>query len=98
MKKELTREEATHVEKLANLQLKSSEAEKFQEQLSEVIDYNISQLSKVNTQGISPLTNVSGLTDVKDEDEPRPSLSQEDSLVNATDTYNGFFKVKAILE
>jgi len=86
-----------HVAKLANLTLSSEEEEKFSDQLEETITY-IEGLNEVNTDGIEPTSQVTGLENVTREDEILPSLSQEDALKNAKSTYNGFFKVKGILQ
>lgn len=88
--------DVNHVAKLANLPLKQEEKEKFEKQLSDTIDY-VNQLSEIDTKDVEPTSQVTGLENVTREDEPRPSLSQEEALNNAKSKYNGLFKVKAIL-
>ncbi len=87
----------THIAKLANLQIEEKEKEKFQKQLSSVLEY-ISKLKEVDSKDIEPTSQVTGLENVTREDIATPSLSQEDALSNTKSKYNGFFKVKAILE
>ncbi len=91
----LTKDEVKHIAKLANLPLSESELEKFQKQLSETVDY-IKTLSSVDTKGVEPTSQVTGLKNVTKTDEPAPSLTQEEALSNAKNTHNGFIKVKAI--
>ncbi|MBI4037736.1 Asp-tRNA(Asn)/Glu-tRNA(Gln) amidotransferase subunit GatC [Candidatus Curtissbacteria bacterium] len=86
-----------HVSKLANLNLTKEEKEKFEKQLSSVLTY-ISQLNEIETEGVEPIGHITGMVNVLREDEPRPSLSQEDSLLNASKKQNGFFQVDSIFE
>lgn len=86
----------SHIAKLANLPLTQEEKNKFEKQLEETAEY-IESLSEVDTNGFEPTSQVTGLENVTREDEITPSLSQEDALKNAKSTYNGFFKVKGIL-
>jgi aspartyl-tRNA(Asn)/glutamyl-tRNA(Gln) amidotransferase subunit C len=86
-----------HVAKLANLSLNSDEEEKFSKQLEETLKH-MENLNQVDTNGVEPTSQVTGLENVLREDEVRPSLSQEDALKNAKSTHNGLFKVKGILQ
>ena len=86
-----------HVAKLANLPLKNEEIDKFEKQLQETIDY-VDELNQVNTKGIEPTSQVTGLENVLREDEIRKSLTQEEALRNAKKTHEGFFVVDAIFE
>ena len=83
---------------MANLSLSEEEIEKYSRQLSEVIDYNVKLLQKVDTEGVEPLLNVSGLTNSFREDQAEPGLTSEQALRNVKDSHNGFVKVKAILD
>lgn len=86
-----------HLVKLANLNLKTDEEEKFAKQLEETLSY-IENLNEIDTDNIPPTNNVTGLENITREDVTTPSLSAEQALKNAKSQYNGFFKVKAILE
>ncbi|MDO8658677.1 MAG: Asp-tRNA(Asn)/Glu-tRNA(Gln) amidotransferase subunit GatC [Candidatus Levybacteria bacterium] len=86
-----------HVAKLANLPLKDEEIEKFEGQLSSILDY-IKKLQEVDTSSVEETSQVTGLEKVEREDEAKPSLSQEEVLSNAKEKHNGMFKVKAILD
>ena len=89
--------DVAYVAKLANLPLKPEEKEKFEKQLSETLSY-VEKLNSINTKGIEPTSQVTGLENVTREDKTTPSLSQEQALSNTTSYNNGLFKVKAILD
>ena len=98
--------DVSRVAKLANLPLSDEEKKKFANQLEETIKY-IESLNEVNTEGVEPTSQVTGLENVTRDDIVKLSLSQEDALKNAKpaspdggqggSTHNGFFKVKGIL-
>jgi len=90
-------QEVKHVAKLAKLKLTPKELEKFQIQLSQVLDY-VSQLSKVKTSGIELTSQVTGLENVFRDDLTKPSLTCKEVLSGTKQRKNGFFKVKAIFE
>lgn len=89
--------DVAHVAKLANLPLKPEDAKKFERQLSEILSY-VEKLNSINTQGVEPTSQVTGLENVTREDETSPSLTQEEALSNTKSQQNGLFKVRAILD
>ena len=89
--------DVSHIAKLANLSIKEKEAKKFEFQLSKVLDY-VKKLEEVNTSGVEPTSQVTGLENITRQDHTTPSLSQEEVLKNGKSTHNRFFKVKAVLE
>ena len=97
MKKQSSQIDIEKVAKLANLALKAEEKATFQKQLEEIINY-VSQLGNIDTDNVEPIGHITGLENITRSDEAGSSLSQEDALLNAPKTHNGFFKVDAILE
>ncbi len=93
----LSEKEVKHVAKLARLNLTPQEVKKFQEQLSEVLDY-IEILKKVKTEKIEPTSQVTSLENVFRKDQSQSSLSQNETLLGAKEIYKGFFKIKRILD
>lgn len=85
------------VAKLANLSVTPDEEKKFETQLSSVLDY-IKKLEEVDVSGVEPTSQITGLENVFRDDEASESLSQKDAISQAKATYNGFIKVKGILE
>ena len=59
----LTKQEVLHIAKLARLELKEEEVEKFRTQLSGILEY-VGQLSKVDTQGVEPIAQITGLQNI----------------------------------
>ena len=86
-----------YVARLANIPLISTEKKTFAKQLGDVLGY-ISKLSEVDTARVEPIGHITGLTNVVRDDRTAPSITQDEALVNAPKTYNGFFEVDAIFE
>lgn len=93
----LSKADVLYVAKLAKLNLTGAEIEKFLPQLSSIVDY-ISELSQVDTEGIEPTSQTTGLENVYREDVVAPSSINQDAVLSGTNsTHNGYFKVGAIL-
>lgn len=84
------------IAKLANLPLDKKDYKKFEKQLSDTLTY-IETLNEINTEDVEPTSQVTGLMNVMRDDIVTASLTQDEALANAKNTYKGFFKVKAIL-
>ncbi len=93
----LTREQVQHVAHLARLSLSDEEIERYQEQLSSVLEY-VDMLNEVDTTAIPPTATVLPLRTVLRPDQPQPSFSPDDILENAPNRDGQFFRVHAILE
>lgn len=85
------------VAQLANLTLTPDEENKFEKQLSDILQY-VEKLSKVETTNVIPTSQVTGLENILRKDETTPSLTQEEVLSGTTSQHNGLFKVKAVLD
>lgn len=95
----LTKDDILHVAKLAKLEITDAEVKKYTDQLSTVIDY-FSELSELDTKDIEPTSQTTGLENIFRQDEVKPeNCLSRDAAVSGTDKiFNGYFKVKAILE
>ena len=82
---------------LASLTLTKSEKDTFEKQLTSILNY-VSKLEEIDTEKIEPIGHITGSKNVTREDEPTPSLSQEEATKNAKKIHNGFFEVDAIFE
>jgi aspartyl-tRNA(Asn)/glutamyl-tRNA(Gln) amidotransferase subunit C len=89
--------DVTHIAKLANLPLDTSEKQKFEKQLSEILTY-VEKLKEVDTKNIEIASQVTGLENITRKDESKPSLTQEEALFNTKSQHSGSFKVKVVLE
>jgi aspartyl-tRNA(Asn)/glutamyl-tRNA(Gln) amidotransferase subunit C len=94
----LSKADVLHVAKLAKLDLSDAEVKKFLPQLSNVVEH-IGELSKVDTSGVEPTSQTTGLENIFREDEIKESNLDQNAAMSGTDkSYNGYFKVPAILE
>ena len=93
----ISREDVAHVARLARLALTEAELETMREQLNAILGH-IDALKAVDTTGVEPTSHAVPQFNVMREDEPRPSLTQEEALANAPAAVNGFFRVPSIQE
>lgn len=94
----LSKSDVVHVSKLAKLELKDSEIEKFLPQLSKVIEH-VGELQKVDTTKVEATSQTTGLENVyrDDSSDNSDSLTQDEAVSGSDNVYNGMFKVGAIL-
>ena len=93
----ITKQEVEHIAKLARLELTGEEKDRYQAQLSQILDY-AARLQEIDTEGIPPTASVLPVRSVLRPDETRPALSPEDVLRNAPKTEQQQFKVPPVLE
>ena len=93
----LTRDQVRHVATLARLGLEPGDEEFYADQLSGILEH-IDRLQQVDTDDIPPTAQVVEIASRLRDDEPRPSLTQEEALANAPASVDGFFRVPAIQE
>jgi aspartyl-tRNA(Asn)/glutamyl-tRNA(Gln) amidotransferase subunit C len=92
----LTSNQVKKVAKLANLPLSNTDEEKYASQLSNILEY-IELLNSIETTNIEPTYNVSGQVNIFAKDEAGDStLTQEESLKNASNSRDGFFVTKGV--
>ncbi len=83
--------------KLDVLQCRFPDEAYYAEQLSGILEH-IDRLQQLDTEHIPPTAQVVEIASRLREDEPRPSLSQEEALANAPAAVNGMFRVPSIQE
>lgn len=93
----LTKDEVAHVAELAKLQLSDTELEEFAGQLGQILTY-AQQVQSVDTSTVPPTPQVLPLINVLATDEARGSLSNEQAVVNAPDSDDGYFRVVAVFD
>lgn len=93
----LSREDVLHVARLARIALSDDEVERFQTQLSDILDH-FDVLRQVDTEGVPPTAHTLDLVNVERDDEVRPSMPVEDVLRNAPAREGDLFRVRAVLE
>jgi aspartyl-tRNA(Asn)/glutamyl-tRNA(Gln) amidotransferase subunit C len=90
----ISREQVLHVAKLARLALSEQEIERFEEQLSAILEA-VGKVSELDLAEVPPTSHPLEIANVVEADEPRPSLERERALANAPETEAGAFKVPA---
>lgn len=93
----LSRDDVLKLAALSKLRLGDDEVEKLQSELTEILNY-VEILNEVDTSGLQPTYQVTGLTNVTREDEVKDYGYQvEELLKNAPALRDGQFKVKRVL-
>ncbi|HEY7268777.1 MAG TPA: Asp-tRNA(Asn)/Glu-tRNA(Gln) amidotransferase subunit GatC [Dehalococcoidia bacterium] len=93
----LSRDEVLHVAKLARVGLTDADVEKFQQQLSDILDH-FEVLKQLDTEDVPPTMHTLALEGVTRTDQPGASLSPAEVLVNAPNSEDGYLRVRAVLE
>lgn len=97
MSTQVSREEVEHVAELARLRLSQEEVEQFSGQFSRILTY-VEDMSAVDTTDIPETTSMAaGHVSVWRDDEVRPSLSQEQAVINAPEAVDGLFRVPQVI-
>jgi aspartyl-tRNA(Asn)/glutamyl-tRNA(Gln) amidotransferase subunit C len=94
----LSKSQIEHIAKLARLDLTENELDKYGGQLSAVLDY-INQLSEVDTEGVEPTAQVTGLQNIFREDEIKEWDKKEikEALKDAPELEDNQVKVRRII-
>ena len=93
----INREQVERVAFLARLGLSEAEKERYEQQLSAILDH-MRALNELDTSDIPPTAQVIPLRNVMREDESRPSMPREAVLRNAPEREGEFFRVPPVLE
>jgi len=88
-----------HVAKLARLGLSEKEKDRFQKDLSSILDF-IEKMKEVDVDDTPPTAQATGLLNVSRQDEIDSTNPEERRglLANAPETRDGYIKVKAVFE
>jgi aspartyl-tRNA(Asn)/glutamyl-tRNA(Gln) amidotransferase subunit C len=91
----ISEDQVRHVARLSRLALTDEEVERFQAQLSAILEA-VGKVGELDLEGVEPTSHPLDVVNVLSEDEPLPSLPLEDALRNAPDPEDGFFGVPAV--
>ena len=93
----LTREDILKLARLARLRLSDEEVVSYQHDLSAIIDY-ITILESVDTTGLEPTYQVTGLTNITRKDELIDyKITQAELLKNVPQVQDGLIKVRRMI-
>lgn len=93
----IAREDVVHVARLARLALSEEELEKFQEQLSRILEH-AERVTSLDLEGVPPTPHAIPLTNVSRPDEPDECLDPEEALSQAPEAEGRQFRVPRVLE
>ncbi len=94
---DLTKNDVLKLAQLARLSLSQDEVILFQKEISSILDY-VKQLENIETSGLEPTSQVTGLTNVMREDVIKDyGISRTELLKNLPDSKDGMIKVKRML-
>ena len=87
----ITRDEVLHVARLARLELTDAEVEKFQGQLSAILEA-VSKVAELDLSDVPPTAHPLEIQNAWDEDVPHESLDRPDVFRNAPDHEDDHFR------
>lgn len=98
----LTDKEVKHIADLARIKISEKEEKSLKKDLSSILEY-IDKLNEVDTTGIEPLYQTTGLVNSFREDEPRGEFKMDENLNEkligqAPHSQDRFIKVKSVFE
>jgi aspartyl-tRNA(Asn)/glutamyl-tRNA(Gln) amidotransferase subunit C len=91
----IPRDDVLHVAALARLEIPEDEVDAVRDQLGAILEA-VGKVSELDLAGVEPMTHPLDLVNEWAEDEPRPSLTQEEALANAPDPAEDSFRVPAV--
>jgi aspartyl-tRNA(Asn)/glutamyl-tRNA(Gln) amidotransferase subunit C len=93
----LTRDDVLKLAQLARLNLDEDEVERYQKELTEILQY-VEQLSSVDVEGLEPTNQVTGLTNVMRPDQERDyGYEPAELLKNVPSVKDNQIKVKRMV-
>jgi aspartyl/glutamyl-tRNA(Asn/Gln) amidotransferase C subunit len=97
--KVFSQDDVRHIAKLANIPVTTQEEEKLAGEFTVTMKV-VDQLFSVNVKSVKPTHQVSGLENVLREDDVDTvrQFTQDQALMNASQTHNGYFVVPQIIE
>ncbi len=93
----ITKDEVLKLAKLNKLSLSEEQTDKFRSELEASLTY-IEQLQLVDTEGLLPTNQVTGLTNVMRADIIKENVTQEALLKNSPNREGNLIKVRRIIE
>ena len=93
----LSNEEIEHVARLGRLNLNDEEKQNMKSDLTEILSY-VEELENAPTEGLTPISQISGMENIVRADQIEPSLENAKIMQNAPAVEKGFLKVKKVFK
>ena len=95
--KKVSLDEIKKIATLSRIKLDDTEAESLRGEIENILGY-VDQLAEVDTAGLEPTSQVSGLVNQTRPDEVKDyGVSREELLKNSPDSKDGYIKVRRVL-
>jgi aspartyl-tRNA(Asn)/glutamyl-tRNA(Gln) amidotransferase subunit C len=91
----LSKDEVKHIAELARIGLTEEEVEKYQKDLSAILDW-IEQLKEVDVSGVEPTAHIIGMKNIMREDKAIEFNDKENIKKMFPEEKNGYNKVKTV--
>ncbi|CAB4693645.1 MAG: Asp-tRNA(Asn)/Glu-tRNA(Gln) amidotransferase subunit GatC [Actinobacteria bacterium] len=88
----ITKEEVLHVARLARLELNDAEVERFQGQLSAILEA-VGKVAELDLSDVPPTSHPLEVSNAWGEDVPHTSLTQDEAFANAPERDDDHFRV-----
>ncbi len=93
---QVSKEEILHIAKLANLNLKEEEVEKYKDNLQEILNF-ANVVNNANVDGLDETIGANDSYNVFRKDEIIQNYSREELLQNAQEQQEGMFKIPKVI-
>ncbi|EKE25445.1 MAG: Glutamyl-tRNA(Gln) amidotransferase subunit C [uncultured bacterium] len=94
----LTKEEILHIATLARIGVSEKDVEKYQHDLSEILDY-FKKLEELEINDVEPIGHITGMLNTAriDNNDDFGSIGREALMKNVPEEREGYIKVKSVL-
>lgn len=94
----ISKEEILHIATLARIGVSQADVEKYQYDLSEILDY-FKKLEKLDVENVEPIGHITGMQNAfrSDQNSDFGSLGKQALMENAPEVKEGYIKVKSVL-
>lgn len=92
----ITKQDVLYISKLARIELREDEIKKYEKELTSILDF-VSELQKVNTENVQPLSSIIGVKNIVRDDTISNNNQREYLLKNTPKTKNGSIVTNKVL-
>ena len=94
---EISKKDVKHVAKLAELDIREDEIDRFVDQLNIVLKH-AGKINEIDTTGVEPTSHATNIVNIFRDDIVEKSISKKDALLNSPKTIKDLFEVPLIAE
>lgn len=94
---EISKKDVKHVAKLAELDIRENEIDRFVDQLNIVLKH-AGKINEIDTTGVEPTSHATNIINIFRDDIVKECISKKDALLNSPKTIEDLFEVPLISE